>query len=374
MQTPQRRIDPPVIERLQREPYRFEFFQAVRILEFALLQRQERDVHRRLVPGERMVPQRLRFRNSMSLGFPPSEIEGLLLRNAAGEAVSQPDWLTLPDPDPASEAIHKIELTPAFFGMLGASGALPVTYTEMLLRREQNHRDSTARAFLDIFTNRAAALFYAAWRKYRLPLHYEHERSRVYLPALLALSGLEHHAQRQPLREGAGPVFDETVAGYAAAVQHRPMSAVFLQRVLSDYFKSRIRVEQFIGKWYDVPRAQMSQFGGANLVLGRTALAGARVWQRDLRLRLWIGPLQRAQFREFFPGRAHAKALGKMLALLAGVTVEYEVRLILAKEAVRSLSLDPAQGSHLGWDSFVSTRPAEEDRSDTSYELQPLNP
>lgn len=371
MQAPQRRIDPPVIERLEREPYRFDFFQAVRLLELALLQRQERDVHRRLVPGERMVPQRLRFRSSISLGFPPSEIEGLQLRNAAGEAVSGGDWLSLPDPD--SDAIDKIELTPAFFGMLGSSGALPITYTEMLIRREQNERDSTARAFLDIFTNRAAALFYAAWRKYRLPLHYEHERTRAYLPALLSLSGLEHQAQRHPLRDGEGEVFDETVAGYAAAVQHRPMSAVFLQRVLSDYFQSAIRVEQFLGKWYDVPPGQMSQLGGTNATLGLTALAGARVWQRDLRIRLWVGPLKRQQFRAFFPGRAHAKALEKMLALLVGVTVEYEVRLILAKEEVRSVSLDQPQGSHLGWDSFLSTREAPLDRSDTSYELQPLN-
>jgi len=371
MQATQRRFDPAVIEELVREPYRFEFFQAVRLLELAMLRRQERDVHQRLVPGDRMVPQRMRFRSSLNLGFPPSEIEALQLRNAAGEAVSGNDWASLPHPE--SDAIDKVEITPAFFGMLGGSGALPIAYTEILQRREQNQRDSAARAFLDIFTNRAAALFYAAWRKYRLPLHYEHERTRAYLPALLSLSGLEHKAQRQPLHEGDGRVFDESVAGYAAAVQHRPMSAVYLQRVLSDYFKSRIRVEQFLGKWYDVPASQMSQLGGNNIQLGHTALAGVRVWQRDLRIRLWIGPLKRKQFRDFFPGKAHAKALEKMLGLLAGVTVEYEVRLILAKEEVRSVTLDEPLGSHLGWDSFLATRDAQQDRSDTSYELHPLN-
>lgn len=33
MRTPQRRIDPGVIRKLLRQPYRYEFFQAVRLLE-----------------------------------------------------------------------------------------------------------------------------------------------------------------------------------------------------------------------------------------------------------------------------------------------------------------------------------------------------
>ncbi|WPG37505.1 type VI secretion system baseplate subunit TssG [Variovorax sp. EBFNA2] len=372
MQAPQRRIDPPVAERLLREPYRFEFFQAVRLIELMLLKRQERDVHQRLVPGERMVPRWVRFRSSTSLNFPPSEIEALAVRDAVGELMSGAQLCEPPLPHEDAHGLSRIELTPASFGMLGVSGALPIVYTEMLMRREQHLRDSSARAFLDVFSNRAAALFYAAWRKYRLPLHCEHERSRAYLPVLLSMAGLEHTAQRDPLTDGTGTVFDETVAGYAAAVRHRPMSAAYLQRVLSDYFRSHIRIEQFLGKWYDMPVQQRSKLGEGNVSLGQNAMAGERIWQRDLRIRLWIGPLKRSALREFFPGRAHAKALEKMLALLAGVTCEYEVRLILAREEVAAVQLSDSGGSHLGWDSFITTCEAESDRSDTQYELQPL--
>lgn len=372
MPTPQRRLDPPVIEQLREEPFRFGFFQAVRLVELSMLRRREQDAQRRLVPAARMVPYRVRFRSSLDLSFPPSEIASFTLRNAAGEVLDAPDWQLPPGPD-RQAAVDRVEMTPAFFGMLGAMGALPITYTETFLRREQNFRDRGARAFLDIFTNRSTALFYAAWRKYRLPLHHEHEGRRAYLPVLLSLAGLEHTAQRDPLHRGGGEVFDETVAGYAAAVRHRPVSAVYLQRVLADYFRCPVRVEQFVGKWYDVPQGQMSRAGAVNATLGHTALAGERVWQRDLRVRLWIGPVRRDAFRAFFPGRAHARALEKMLALLAGVTCEYEVRLVLAREEVQSVVLDEAQGSHLGWDSFITTRPVPHDRSDTSYELHPLH-
>jgi len=371
MPTPQRRFDPSVIRQLEREPWRFGFFQAVRLLERVLLGRAERDARQRLVPGERMVPQRLRFRSSTDLGFPPSELAALTLRNAAGQAIASPDWAQFADAD--GDGVDRIEITPAFFGMLGAQGALPLVYTEALVRQQQTHRDDAARAFLDVFTTRAAQLLYAAWRKYRLPLHHEHERSRAYKPLLLSLAGLGHDAQRDTLLQGEGKVFDESVAGYAAAVQHRPVSAAWLQRLLADYFRVPVCIEQFVGKWYDVPASQMTQLGRVNATLGETALAGGRVWQRDLRIRLWIGPLQRSEFRDFFPGRSHTRALEKMLALLAGITCEYEVRLVLAKEAVRSVTLDDAHGSHLGWDSFIATAPALRDRSDTSYELIPLH-
>ena len=262
-------------------------------------------------------------------------------------------------------------MTPAFFGMLGAMGALPITYTETFLRREQDFRDRGARAFLDIFTNRATGLFYGAWRKSRLPLHHEHEGRRAYLPILLSLAGLEHAAQRDPLHRGDGEVFDETVAGYAAAVRHRPVSAVYLQRVLADYFRCPVRVEQFVGKWYDVPADQLSVLGEVNAVLGATALVGERVWQRDMRARIVVGPLSKRDYEAFLPGGAQAVALERMLTLLAGITLEYEVKLVLKRTEVGASVL--GEGSRLGWDAFLCTRDAAEDRSDARYELHVIH-
>jgi len=79
---------------------------------------------------------------------------------------------------------------------------------------------------------------------------------------------------------------DEAVAGYALAARHRPMSAAYLQRTLSDYFRVPVKIDQFVGKWYDVPPDQLSVLGEVNAVLGGTALVGERVWQRDMRARL----------------------------------------------------------------------------------------
>jgi type VI secretion system protein ImpH len=363
MRTAKRRIDPGVIGRLLDAPYRFEFFQAVRLLELLFGRRGK-------VRGDDVLSERVAFRNTVSLSFPPSEIAAAEARDADGVMLEDGDGRVR-----ALEAgeVSNIRLTPAFFGLLGAQGALPHHYTEVVVEREVLKRDHAARAFFDIFSNRATALFYLAWKKYRLPFQHEIDRGKHYLPALLALAGVGEDKMRGVLHTSQGRVFDESIGGYVNAVRQRPLSASYLQQVLSDYFRTRIRVEQFVGKWYRVPEQQYTRLGDTNAVLGLTALAGERVWQRDLRVRLWVGPLTHAQYAAFLPGADSTHALKKMLTLLGGATLEYEIRLILRKEDVASCTLENDGDGRLGWDTFLCSRPETRDRSDACYDLETIH-
>ncbi len=363
----QRRRDPSVIESLLAEPQRFKFFQAVRVLELWFA-RQEG------VRARNAVPTHLRFLNSSSLGFPASEIADLTAYDRDGQpledAASRLAAL-------AAGKLGRVDIEPAFFGLLGAQGALPLHYSEILSQRENARRDRGARAFFDIFSNRAAALFYAAWKKYRMPLRHETEQDHHYLPLLLALGGIGHPALRDRLHAGEGRVYDESLAHYAAAARQRPVSAAYLQRVLCDYFQVDIRVEQFVGRWYHVPPQNRTQLGMPGAVLGVSAMAGDRIWQRDLRIRLWIGPLSGAAFTDFLPGGARAQALEKLLTMFAGMTFEYEVRLVMARADVAGSTLGGDGGgpgsARLGWNSFLCTEPATADRDDASYELHTIH-
>jgi type VI secretion system protein ImpH len=144
-----------------------------------------------------------------------------------------------------------------------------------------------------------------------------------------------------------------------------------LQRTLSEYFQVPVRVDQFVGKWYDVPPDQLTVLGSVNATLGATALAGERVWQRDMRARLVIGPLAKKDYEAFLPGAERAIALERMLTLLAGVTLEYEVSLVLRRAEVGSIQL--GHGGRLGWDAFLCTHDADRDRSDARYELHVIH-
>lgn len=352
-----RRFEPAVIERLFREPYRFEYFHAVRLLELWLA--------RHGVARQGKTADILRFQNTTSLAFPASQVAAIQV-----EPRELPRDATALGAALQSATLQYVRITPAFMGLLGGNGVLPAHYTERIAGHQQQQADEGPRAFLDTFSSRSLALFYEAWRKYRLALKYGQDGRDGFLPLLLALAGLGHaslHGRSSGAREGA--VLDESIGYFAAALRHRPASASQIARVLSSYFGQPIVAEQFIGHWYEVPPRQQTILGDAGAVLGAGAMAGVRVWQRDLRLRLVVGPLDRARFGAFLPGGLAARALASMLALFTGVAFEYEVELVLLGSAVRGTVLADDHAGRLGWDAYLLTQAETRDRNDVRYQL-----
>jgi type VI secretion system protein ImpH len=157
------RTNPGLIGQLHREPHRFNFFQAVRLLE-RLLCRGEGGFQPvgHDAPPEREV---VRFRAAPSLSFPAS-------------AVCQ---LRAPPAGPVDGAAPP-EMAVAFLGLTGPNGVLPYHYTRLLLERIRL-RDYSLRDYLDLFNHRFTSFFYRAWVKYRLPFAYERNRPGSRAPA-----------------------------------------------------------------------------------------------------------------------------------------------------------------------------------------------
>ncbi|MBI5256098.1 MAG: type VI secretion system baseplate subunit TssG [Burkholderiales bacterium] len=352
------------IGHLLAQPQRYGFMQAVRLLE-------RWHVQQLGLGAQEVMNTRLRFRNSLSLAFPPSEIADFRpvpVARGQGAAPHGPA-ADAPAQAPMDGDVVRYDITPAFMGLLGAGGTLPTFYTELFAKREQLHKDTSSRGFLDIFVHRAVALFYQAWRKHRLPLRFEADRRNEYLPRVLALAGLGQRALRDRLHAPRGGVADDSLAHYSGLLQQRPVSAAAIRQILSHYFDVPVRLEQFVGRWFTLPRAQQSRLGLGQVTLGSQAVVGERVWQRDLRLRVTLGPLCRDQFQRFLPAGAGQLALRELLALLTGLALEYEIRLCLRAADLRPAMLDAHTAPRLGWDSFLITQPAANDRSDAGYDL-----
>jgi type VI secretion system protein ImpH len=249
-------------------------------------------------------------------------------------------------------------------GLLGASGSLPLHYSEMLAAEEHARSDSGARAFFDLLSNRALALFYEAWAKYRVRHRANAQGRDAYLPLLLAFAGIPAGVPPDP----AG--FDEQVLGhFAAQLGARVVSAAVLGGVLSAYFSVPVVIEQFAGMWDVLPPGLQTQLGANNRGLGAGATAGSRLWRCDLSFRVRLGPLSRREFEKFMPGSEGARALARVLAEFTTSVPYCEVQLLLRADEVHGARLDGQ--ARLGLHCFVLTVRELDDRGDIRYRLAP---
>jgi type VI secretion system protein ImpH len=354
MQTTQRHHDLAVIDQLVDAPYRFEFVQAVKL------------VLRRLrahgIGHDEAFRHILRFQNSLSLSFPASEIESITVSGVPpADAEGAPAlWRGM--------APRRVTLTPAFIGLLGVQGVLPLHHSERFASLQPRATDASARAFLDMFSNRMVALFFEAWGKYRVEHRLDTTGRDTLLPMLRALGGAT------PMPTTATAPDAEVAAYYAGLLRTRPISACAVARILSEYFAVPVAMEEFIGCWDVLPASHRSTLGGASARLGYGFTLGVRMWRNDLRVRLRIGPLEQAAFDGFLPGGAAARALEKLLGMLAMPCMRFEARLILSRPCVRRLSLTTGGGARaqrLGWDTFVSTTADAVAAPEVRYMLRP---
>ncbi|TFW31646.1 type VI secretion system baseplate subunit TssG [Massilia horti] len=350
------RTDTSVIQRLLDEPQRFEFFQAVRLVVQWLGEHG--------IPPDKALAEYLRFQNSLSLGFPASQIEAL--QAVAGRPLG--------DHPSMSRAMQEqqglqVRITPTFMGFLGTHGALPPHFTERIIAWQSSEQDEAPRAFLDMLSNRMLALFYEAWRKHRVEQCIE-QGADGFLPLLLALVGF----QRGERLNNADGVCDEAIARFAGLLQQRPMSAIALGRVLSGYLGVPVRVQEAIGHWNPMAAHEQSALGMANATLGDDTMIGENAWRPDLRVRLSLGPLWIDEFDRFLPHAPGAMAIKKMLSLFGEQTLTYEVELVLRKSQAQPVRLagGNAACSRLGLDSFLLTGPATVDRRDMRYDIRPM--
>lgn len=358
------------IDRLSEEPHQFDFHQAVRLLERWVRQ----------LPVD--TQPRLQFRNHLSLSFPASEIAHIEWKARQADATDPPIVSDASEEKPAGEARtssasltptwDRVEVTPAFMGFLGTSGTLPLIYTEQFILKEQAQRSDAARAFLDVFQHRAISLFHEAWRKHRLPLQYERSPDGEFKPLALSFAGLGLPGLSRRLQAKRGGMADDAVAFYAGAFQQRVLGARQLQQIISDYFGVPVKLTQFVGRWLNLDADHCSSLGMANATLGRDALTGDRVWQRDLRVRLSLGPMTRKQQSRFLPGQPGALALRELLTLATGISLEYEIRLCLHASEVLPSQLaanDDETAPRLGWNTYLLSGQSPVDREESAYDI-----
>jgi len=249
-----------------------------------------------------------------------------------------------------------------FFGLFGPMGPLPLHYTEHARDRLRNHGDATFARFADLFHHRMLLLFYRAWAQSQPAVQADRASDDQFAKWVGALFGQAPAALRRA--DQVPDAAKRFMSGHLASATRRPESIV---KVLRQYFAVPIRVESHVGHWLPLrpeDRTRLGGRGGMGAALGVSAVAGSKVWDRQYKLRLHIGPLTLAQYRQFLPGQRSLVELRDWMCQLLGFEMLWDLRLILQGSAVPALGLSGATPAALGLTSWLGRKTPHPDRGE----------
>lgn len=261
--------------------------------------------------------------------------------------------------EPAT-AVYPAHLRQHFFGYIGPNGPLPIHLSEYIRERALNHNDRTWLAFLDTFSHRFSLHLYRAWAQARPAVALDRPNEDRFRLQIGALVGTGTAA-----RQGRDAIHDDARLHFSGWLTRRVHNAEAVESVLCAYFGVPVRLERWVGHWMALPTPELTRLGRGDVSrsLGQGAMLGTRVWDRQHRVRLHVGPLTLAQYQVFLPIGTAQPALQAWMQQLLGNELEWDAELILqqAKVPVTRLGTQGGNAPRLGWISWLGERPRNRD-------------
>jgi type VI secretion system protein ImpH len=249
-----------------------------------------------------------------------------------------------------ADSAGRARLAVNFFGLLGANGAMPVHITEYVRDRLRHGNDRTLLAFLDVFHHRMLSLFYRA-RAAAEPVisldRADGDRFSVFVGSMFGIGA--------PALRDRDEIGDFAKLHFAGLLANKTRPAAGLETILCEYFKLPVRVEQFVGHWMRMPADIHSRLGsGENSNrLGSSLVLGTSVWDCQHKFRLVIGPVDYRDYQRFLPGGASMRRLLAWVKNYVGLTLDWDVRVVLKKEEVPPLRLGGE--TRMGWSTWLAS-------------------
>jgi type VI secretion system protein ImpH len=308
------------LDALAAAPYRYDFYQTLRVLECLY------DEQPRWGTALRPADEPLRLGQAPDLSFAPAAIASL-----EGEAGRQP-------------RLH-VHLA----GLLGANGPLPLHITEYTRERLRLAGDATLSRFLDIFHHRFLALLYRAWAQAQPHVNRDRPDADGFVSFVGAFLGIAPGALRD-----RDSVPDTAKLFHVGALARQVRNADGLAAILRQFFGVAVAIEEFVSHWLCLDERDRTSAGRSGAVLGLEAVLGSRVWDRQHKFRIRLGPLTLEQYERFLPGHAPLRRLVDWVRLFLCLELDWDLRLVLHRREVPPLAL--GSGARLGWTSWLGRR------------------
>lgn len=303
-------------------PYRYGFFQTVRRINCFY--------NNKPLTGHSYKPSDDPFRFSQEpyTYFAPSTIAGLIIDGSG--------------PYP--------RLSQRFLGLFGPNGPLPLHLTEYARDRSRQHHDQTLAAFADMFHHRVVSLFYAAWAQSQPVVQFDRpdeDRFAMYVGSLFGLGS--------PSLRHLDAMHHVSKLGFAGHLSSLPRHVSGLMSLIKGYFNVPTQVVEFIAHWMRIPKDDLVRLGegGTSGHLGRDTILGERVWQRQDKFQLRLGPLSLDMYESFLPSGKSFNALVSSVRNYVGIEYLWEVNLVLKMEEKPVTCL--GKSGALGWTSWLKS-------------------
>ena len=284
--------------------------------------------------AQRPLQESFRLGQQASMAFSPRELASVEVR-------------------PAAQGGDQTHIKLFSLGTLGPNGALPIHVTELVRERVEARRDTTLADFIDLFHHRAFTHIYRAWAQSQSAAGLDRSADETFTPYVARLAGDE-----------PSEVQGSALSAHArwAATAHRVRAArnpEGLVRSLAQFFGVTVQLHEYCLQWMPIEPQDLCVLGQPreSSVLGRGAMAGEVVPDRQSRFRLVIGPLSMDGYLRLTPqGSAQGKDLPALVELVRsfiGFEYVWEVELLIDRHAAPATQL--GDSTQLGWSSWMAS-------------------
>jgi type VI secretion system protein ImpH len=331
MEAAPREQTPDLINRIVAEPFAFDFFRALRLVESRFPDKPR--IGASLSPRE----DPLRLGQSPSLAFAPS---------------------TLQDFHPGV-GIRPPKLLVNFLGLFGPNGPMPLHISDYARERKRQVRDGTMTAFFDIFHHRILSLFYRAWAVNQKSVDMDRPRDARFAYYIGALFGIGSESLRD-----RDIVPDNAKLHYSGRLACQTRNAEGLEAIISDFFRTPAQVLPFAGQWLTLPADSLCRVGASpeTGMLGSTVIVGSRFWECQMKFRLRLGPMSLKELYRMLPVGDAFRRLQCWVRNYTNRELFWDVQLILKAEEVPETRL--GQAGLLGWTTWIKSQPFKRDADD----------
>ncbi|ACK51295.1 type VI secretion protein, VC_A0111 family [Methylocella silvestris BL2] len=302
------------LEGAESEPWRFDFFAAMRALERA------NPTLPRIGDAGALREEYARLGQDPYMDFPASTLSKFETRET-----------------------HTRILT-KFLGFLGPQGALPLATTEEAYNWFLAQDDSFPR-FLDIINHRFLQLFFRAWADSRPVAQHDRpndDRFETYVGASAGLGS--------PIYRDLDSVDDRAKLCFAGVLGPQAKSASRLRAFICGHFHVEAEIEEFVGSRLELEPADQSKLGSASL--GVDMLLGASFYsvQDKVRIRIYVPDMK--AYRRFLPDGDFCEPLADIVFFYVGEELDWDLELAIPAKAAEPVKL--GRSGDLGWTSWVA--------------------